>query len=129
TNCAAGGSGSSVPYSQAYGAVQSTVSQAQANSDGLAKFNTDGLANANANGYCTFYSAPLSSSFTKTNCAAGGSGSSVPYSQAYGAVQSTVSQAQADSNGLAKFNTDGLAYANANGYCTFYSAPLSSSFT
>ncbi|MBF4494814.1 hypothetical protein IR010_19905, partial [Flavobacterium sp. MR2016-29] len=128
-NCPPGGNGSNVIYNQSAGAAFSNNSQAEADSNGLAKFNADGLAYANANGYCTFYSAPLSSSFTKTNCASGGSGSSVPYSQAYGAVQSTVSQAQADSDGLAKFNTDGLAYANANGYCTFYSAPLSSSFT
>jgi 20S proteasome alpha/beta subunit len=129
SNCASGGAGSSVPYSQAYGAAYSNSSQAEADSNGFVKFNTDGLANANANGYCTFYSAARSGSFTKNNCAAGGTGSSVPYSQAYGAAYSNSSQAEADSNGLAKFNTDGLANANANGYCTFYSAPLSGSFT
>ena len=128
-NCAAGGVGSSVSFSQVSGAQTSTVSQADADSKGLALFNTNGQANANANGYCTFSSIARSGSFTRNNCAAGGTGSSVGYSLAAGAQTSTVSQADADSKGLALFNTNGQANANANGTCTFYSIAKSGWFT
>ncbi|WP_281925835.1 DUF5977 domain-containing protein, partial [Flavobacterium collinsii] len=118
-NCAAGGTGQSVTYNQARGAVTSTISQADADSKGLTKFNTEGQVYANANGTCIFYSAAISRSIAKNNCAVGGTGSSVPYSQTYGAEHSFSSQAEADSKGLSKFNTEGQAYANANGTCTF----------
>ncbi|MGE8339998.1 MAG: DUF5977 domain-containing protein, partial [Flavobacterium sp.] len=128
-NCAAGGVGSSVAYSQAVGAETSQVSQADADSKGLSRFNTDGQAYANANGYCTYYSAALSGSFTRNNCSAGGSPSSLSYSQPYGVVTSTSSQADANALGTAKFNNDGQAYVNANGTCTYYSVARSGSFT
>ncbi len=116
-------------YSQAFGASNSTISQADADAKGLAKFNADGQSNANANGICTFYSVARSGSFTKNNCASGGTASSVSYSQAAGVSTSTISQADADSKGLTKFNTDGQANANANGICTFYSPAQSGNFT
>jgi YD repeat-containing protein len=128
TNCAPGGSGSSVTYSQAAGASTSTISQADADSKGLTKFNTDGQANANSTGSCTFSSIARSGSFPKINCAPGGSGSSVAYSQAVGASISTISQADADSKGLTKFNTDGQANANTTGSCTFSSISRSGPF-
>ncbi len=129
SNCAAGGVGSSVGYSLPVGAVTSTTSQADADAQALTKFNNEGQANANANGYCTFSSAARSGSFTKSNCAAGGVGSSVGYSLPVGAVTSTNSQADADAQALTKFNNEGQANANANGYCTFSSAARSGSFT
>ncbi|MEN2401077.1 DUF5977 domain-containing protein [Flavobacterium sp. MC2016-06] len=128
-NCASGGTGSSVSYSQAVGASTSTVSQADADSLGLTKFNTDGQTYANANGICTFSSIARSGSFTKNNCASGGTGSSVIYNQAVGASTSTVSQADADSKSLTLFNTNGQANANTNGTCTFSSIARSGSFT
>ncbi|BDU26598.1 hypothetical protein FLGSB24_33420 [Flavobacterium sp. GSB-24] len=128
-NCSAGGTGSSVSYSQGAGILTSTISQADADALGVAKFNADGQSYANANGYCTYYSAAQSGTFNKNDCALGGAGSSVFYSQAAGVVTSTNSQAEADALGLAKFNTDGQVYANANGYCTFYSAVQNGSFT
>ncbi|CAD0002155.1 DUF5977 domain-containing protein [Flavobacterium salmonis] len=118
-NCTSG-TASSVTYTQAQGAVISTISQADADANGLVKFNTDGQANANTNGTCTFSSIAKSGSFTKSNCTAG-AGSSVTYTQAQGAVTSTISQADADANGLTKFNTDGQANANTNGTCIFSS--------
>ncbi|WP_281925892.1 DUF5977 domain-containing protein, partial [Flavobacterium collinsii] len=124
-----GGTGSSVPYSQAYGAEHSFSSQAEADSKGLSKFNTEGQAYANANGYCTFRSIALSGSFTKNNCPVGGVGSSVFFSQVAGAKTSTDSQADADAKGLELFNTNGLNNANANGYCTFTSNAKSGVFT
>nr|WP_315248591.1 DUF5977 domain-containing protein [uncultured Flavobacterium sp.] len=117
-NCAAGAVGSNVTYSQADGAVTSTISQADADALGLNKFNTDGQANVNTNGNCTFSSIARSGSFTRNNCTSGAVGSSVTYSQNSGAVTSTVSQTDADTLGLNKFNTDGQTYANTNGTCT-----------
>ncbi|MGH2666741.1 DUF5977 domain-containing protein [Flavobacterium sp.] len=128
-NCPAGGTGQSFNYSQAAGAYTSTISQADADSKGLALFNANGRANANANGYCTFKSIALSGSFTKNNCAAGGVGSSVPFSQVAGAETSNDSQADADSKGLTLFNTNGHANANSQGECTYSSIALSGSFT
>ncbi|WP_099711010.1 S-layer family protein [Flavobacterium sp. 9] len=128
-NCAAGGVGSSVAFSQAVGAQTSIISQADADSKGLTLFNTNGQANANTNGTCTFSSIARSGSFTKNNCAAGGVGSSVAFSQIVGAQTSIISQADADSKGLTLFNTNGQANANTNGICTFSSIARSGSFT
>ena len=121
-NCAAGGYPSSVYYSQIAGAVSSNNSQAEAESLGLNKFNTDSQAYANANGNCTFSSIARSRLFTKYNCPSGGFGSSVLFNQAAGVVTSTISQEDADSKGLDRFNIDGQVYANndALATCTFY---------
>ena len=128
-DCAAGGVGSGVPYSQAAGVMTSAISQADADSKGLAKFNADGQTNANTYGSCTFSSIAYSGTFTRYDCAAGGVGSGVPYSQAAGASTSMVSQADADLKGLAKFGADGQANANAYGTCTFSSIAKSGAFT
>ncbi|AOC96484.1 hypothetical protein BB050_03395 [Flavobacterium anhuiense] len=128
-NCAAGGIGSSVAYSQAAGTETSNISQADADSKGLDRFNADGQAYANANGYCTFYSPALSGSFTRNNCSAGGSPSSLSYSQPFGAVTSTSSQEEANALGISKFNSDGQSYVNANGTCTYYSIARNGYFT
>jgi len=127
-NCASGGVGSSIAFSQAAGVQTSTVSQADADSKGLALFNTNGQANANSNGICKFMSTARSGSFTRNNCATGGTGSNIGYNQAVGAVVSNISQADADAAGLTKFNTDGQAYANANASCTFYNTAQSDTF-
>ncbi|MDL2141626.1 DUF5977 domain-containing protein [Flavobacterium tructae] len=129
TNCAGAGIGSDVFFSQAEGAETSTISQAHADSKGLGLFNTNGQINANAKGYCTFKSIALSGSFTKDNCDAGGVGSTVPFSQVAGAETSDISQAHADSKGLALFNTNGQINANSKGECTYRSIALSGSFT
>ncbi|MBO9584426.1 MAG: hypothetical protein J7574_09735 [Flavobacterium sp.] len=128
-DCAAGGAGSSVAFSQAAGAQTSILSQADADSKGLALFNSNGQANANAAGFCTFNSIARSGNFTKNDCAAGGAGSSVAFSQAAGAQTSILSQADADSKGLALFNSNGQANANANGTCTYSNATISKTFT
>lgn len=128
-NCAAGGVGSSVIFSQAVGAQTSTISQADADSKGLTLFNTNGQFKANTSGTCTFSSIARSGLFTKNNCAAGGTGSSVAFSQIAGAQTSTISQADADSKGLTLFNTNGQANANSSGTCTFKSVARSGSFS
>ncbi|WP_121326554.1 MULTISPECIES: DUF5977 domain-containing protein [unclassified Flavobacterium] len=128
-NCAAGGVASTVAFSQAVGAQTSLISQADADSKGLTLFNTNGQANANTNGTCTFSSIARSGNFTKNNCASGGVGSSVAFSQVVGAQTSIISQADADAKGLTLFNTNGQANANTNGTCTFNSVVKSGSFT
>lgn len=132
-NCPAGSTGSSVPYSQGFGAVTSTISQIDADTRAMDKFNIDGLANASSSSSatCTFYSIARSGSFVKNNCSAGGIGSSVPFSQLSGIVTSTISQIDADTKGLDKFNTDGLVNANSNtsATCTFYNVAKNVVFT
>lgn len=78
-----------------------------------------------------YKSTARSGSFTRNNCASGEIGSSVVYSLAEGVETSTVSQADADSKGLARFNSDGQVYANTNGICTIPppAAPTGLTFT
>ncbi|CAD0002113.1 DUF5977 domain-containing protein [Flavobacterium chungangense] len=78
-----------------------------------------------------YKSTARSGSFTRNNCASGEVGSSVTYNQAQGVETSTVSQADADSKGLTRFNTDGQAYANTNGTCSIPTpaAPTGLTFT
>lgn len=128
-NCGAGGFGSIVSYSQPAGASSSNVSQAEADAQGLALFNTNGQANANSSGYCTYYSVARNGTFTKNNCGTGGIGSIVNYNQPAGALLSNVSQAEVDAQGLALFNSNGQAYANASGYCTYLSSARNGSFS
>ncbi|MBF4519571.1 hypothetical protein IRZ71_24830, partial [Flavobacterium sp. ANB] len=117
-NCGAGGIPDSTLYSVPAGKYFSNISQADADAQAQTDITTSGQAFANANAKCTFYSNARSGSFTRNNCAAGFVGSSVSFSQAYGVSTSTNSQAEADSLGLAKFNTDGQNNANSIGVCT-----------
>ncbi|WP_037361224.1 DUF5977 domain-containing protein [Asinibacterium sp. OR53] len=133
-NCAAGTAGSTVTYTVAAGTYSSTVSQADANQKAINDVNTNGQTYANTNGTCTsavvttYYNAVQSGSFTRNNCAAGGTGSTVTYTIVAGTYTSTVSQADADQKAISDVNTNGQTYANTNGVCTFYSAVQSGSF-
>jgi len=118
-DCALGGVGSSVVYSQAAGIEKSNVSQEDANSKGYIRWFTDGQAYINANGFCTFSSAALGGYFPKTNCGVGGDSPSIYYGQVAGAITSRKSQADADAQALAKFYADGEANANASQSCTY----------
>ncbi|MBP1221902.1 DUF5977 domain-containing protein [Flavobacterium sp. 1355] len=120
--------GSSVTYSQPAGAQTSTVSQADADAKGLALFNTKGQANANASGTCTYSSPAESGSFRKGGCPSGSVGSTVVYSQAAGAITSTVSQADADNRGHQKFLSAGGQYATLTGTCLYNSIAYSGTF-
>jgi YD repeat-containing protein len=128
-NCAAGGTGSSVPYPVPAAKYSSTISQADADAKAQTDVNNNGQTYANNNGYCTFYSAAKSGVFTKNNCAAGGTGSQVTYPVAAGAYYSTISQADADAKAQTYVNNNGQTYANNNGYCTFYNTARSQTFT
>ena len=128
-NCATGGTAQSLPYNQAAGAVISTVSQSQADAEGLSKFNTDGQAYVNTNAKCIFSSAAKSGVFTRNNCAAGGAPQSATYSVPAGRFTSDVSQAAADALAQNDVNSNGQAYANTNAKCIFTSAAKSGVFT
>ncbi|OXE95151.1 hypothetical protein B0A64_24680, partial [Flavobacterium araucananum] len=118
-NCAVGGSPETITYNVSAGLYSSTTSQAAADSQAQVQINNNGQAYANSNGKCTFYSIARSGSFIKNNCTSGGAGSSLSYSQAAGAVVSTISQTDADASGMIKFNTDGQNNANAYGTCSY----------
>ena len=66
-----------------------------------------------------YWTANRSGTFTRNNCAAGYTASSVTYSKTY---TSYISQTDANNmaSGDSNFNTEGQAYANANGTCTLY---------
>lgn len=125
TNCSIGGAGSYVPYSLPYGAAQSEISQADADSEALKKFQAEGPINANTYGDCTFRSAAISGSFQKNSCTGGAIGSYENYALPEGAVTLKTSQAHVDSEAVKKLNAEGLSNANAKGQCVFYSASAS----
>lgn len=59
-----------------------------------------------------------SGTFTRNNCGAGFTGSSVTYNVAAGVHSSTISQVDADNKAQANVNTNGQNYANVNGGCS-----------
>jgi len=128
-NCATGGTGSTVTYTVAASAYTSTISQADADSKAQNDVNANGQAYANNNGTCTWSSAAKSGTFTKNNCATGGTGSTVTYTVAASAYTSTISQADADSKAQNDVNTNGQTYANNNGTCTWYNVAKGGNFT
>jgi len=79
----------------------------------------------------TYSNNAITEIFTKNNCAAGYIGSNVTYTIPAGQYTSTISQADADQQVQNKLNTDGQAYANANGTCIklYYNAAKSETFT
>ncbi|WP_123923393.1 DUF5977 domain-containing protein [Flavobacterium tructae] len=121
TDCSIGGAGSYVSYSLPYGAAQSEISQADADSEAWKKFQAEGPINANTHGDCTFRSAAISGSFQKNSCTGGAIGSYENYALPEGAVTLKTSQAHVDSEAGKKLNTEGLSNANAKGQCVFYS--------
>ncbi len=80
-----------------------------------------------------YYNVSKSGTFTRNNCSVGYAGSAVTYNVAAGAYTSTISQADADQKAQNDVNTNGQAYANANGTCTipttYFSVEKSGSFT
>lgn len=56
--------------------------------------------------------------FTRNNCPAGYTGSTVTYTVPANTVTSTISQADANAKAQQKVQNEGQAYANANGTCT-----------
>lgn len=76
-----------------------------------------------------YYNAVQSAQFTRNNCGAGYTGSTVTYTVAPGTYSSTVSQAAANQLAINYINANGQAYANANGTCTLNSGCNTSNCT
>ncbi|OUL60436.1 hypothetical protein B8T70_20400 [Flavobacterium sp. AJR] len=119
-NCGAGGTGSAVTYTIAANTYTSISSQADADAQAQTAVNNGGQAYANANGTCSysFGNVAQSGSFTRNNCGAGGTGSTVIYTVPANTYSSTFSQADADTQAQNAVNINGQAYANTNGTCT-----------
>ncbi|WDF66485.1 beta strand repeat-containing protein [Flavobacterium sp. KACC 22763] len=126
-NCGTGGTGSSVTYTVAAGTYSAST---QAAADTLAQndVNANGQTYANTNGTCTFVNVAKSGTYTKNNCGAGGTGSSVTYTVAAG-TYSASTQAAADTLAQNDVNANGQTYANNNGTCTFVNVAKSGTFT
>src|SRR6185369_4506459 len=89
----------------------------------------------------TYYSAAASGNFTRNNCPAGQTGSSVPYSIAAYSYTSIISQADADAQAQAALASGGQTNANNTGTCNapctftrqsginFYTSTISSNGT
>lgn len=65
-----------------------------------------------------FLNAARTQNFYRNNCTAGSLGTQVAYTVAFGTYSSMISQADADNQAQNDINTNGQAYANANGSCT-----------
>lgn len=76
-----------------------------------------------------FTNVAKSQSFTRNNCGSTAVGSAVTYSVPANKYSSYISQVDADSKAQADINANGQNYANANGTCTYYSAPQAGTFT
>jgi 20S proteasome alpha/beta subunit len=72
-----------------------------------------------------------SGSFTRDNCGAGGTGTTVAYTVPANTYSSTSSQTDADTQAQNDVNANGQAYANANATCSYFftNAAKSGSFT
>lgn len=120
-NCGSGFHGTVVAYVVAANTYFSTISQANANALAASDIATNGQAYANANGTCiadiVYYNVEKSGLFTKNDCAAGSSGTSVQYTVPAGTYTSLISQADADAQAVAAVAANGQAYANTNGHC------------
>ncbi|THU30762.1 hypothetical protein FAM09_29625 [Niastella caeni] len=128
-NCGGGASGTTVTYTVAANTYVTDISQADADAQAQNDVNANGQNYANTNGQCYWSSVAKSGTFTKNNCASGGTGSQVTYNVEAGAYTSTISQADADAQAQNEVNANGQTYANNNGYCTWYSVAKWGSFT
>ncbi|MHA4810406.1 DUF5977 domain-containing protein [Flavitalea flava] len=129
SNCTAGGTSSSVTFTIPAGAYSSGINQADADAKAATALAAGGPGYANANGTCTFYNTVQSGNFTRSNCAAGGTPSTVTYTIAAGAYSSTVDQPTANGLASAAVTAGGPAYANTNGTCTFYNTVQGGTYT
>ncbi|HXB07431.1 MAG TPA: DUF5977 domain-containing protein [Puia sp.] len=128
-NCAVGASPSSVTYSVPAGTVTSSISGDDANAQARTLLRQRGPGYADSLGTCTWFSSSQSGTFTRDNCGSGATPSSTSYSLPAGSASSVVSLADANNQALALLNTKGHAHADSVCTCTWYNAPLNSSFT
>lgn len=132
-NCAAGYTGTSVIYTVPNAKYSSIISQADANQKAQDDADANAQDYANTNGSCTppptYYSAYLSVTKTRNNCAVGYTGTTVTYTVPGAKYTSIISQADADQKAQADADANAQNYANANGTCTppvtYYSSSIS----
>ena len=129
TNCPAGGTAGSIVYTVPAGKHTSYVSQADADRLAQDDLTANSLAYANSNASCTFYNVVKRGTFTRNNCAAGGTPGTSVYTVAAGIYNSTISQADADAKAQDDVNRNGQAQANAIATCTYYNVSRSAVFT
>jgi hypothetical protein len=124
-DCSTGGIGSVVTYHHPAATDSSLVSQAAADTLGMARANIAGQANANSNGYCTYYNQQQSGVLNKNNCPPGSTGSVVAYTIAAGLYQSTISLADANAQAMVAAQDE----VNARGNCIWSSQAINAPFT
>gem|GEM_PF-4785029 len=118
-NCGSGYLGSSVLYIVAQGKYTAATAAA-ANQLAQSDITANGQNYANSKGSCTkiYYSVAKSGTFSRNNCGAGYTGSSITYTVPANTYSSIVSQSDADQQAQNDVNSNGQAYANANGTCS-----------
>ncbi|WP_025142751.1 DUF5977 domain-containing protein [Pedobacter jeongneungensis] len=115
-DCASGEIGSSVPFVKNYtGSTQQAADDAAANDPNFASEGQAFANNPSNGGTCSVpaqrYYAQRTQSFIRNNCAAGSTGSAIPFTKNY---QSDISQSDADNKAAndPDFATEGQAFAN-----------------
>ena len=116
-NCGTNGTGGTVTYTVAANTYSSTVSLVDANQQAINAVNAGGQNYANATAGCTWTNQAQSGNFTRNNCPANYTGSTVTYNVAANTYSSTTSLADANQQAINDVNTNGQTYANTNGTC------------
>ena len=118
-NCASGYLGGQATYVVPAGTYTS-YSQADADLQAYNDVVLNGQTYANNNAPCNqvWYNTVQSGNFTRNNCGGGSTGSTVTYTVAANTYMSYISPADAEQKAINDVNTNGQAYANANGTCT-----------
>ncbi|HEX2844926.1 MAG TPA: DUF5977 domain-containing protein [Chitinophagaceae bacterium] len=116
-NCGTNGTGGTVTYTIAANTYSSTVSLADANQQAINAVSAGGQNYANATAGCTWTNQAQSGNFTRNNCPANYTGSTVTYNVAANTYSSTISLTDANQQAINDVNANGQNYANTNGTC------------
>jgi|GEM_PF-2529038 len=127
-DCGDGMVGMSYRYELNPGKYTSLISQADADAKAQNDIATIGQAEANLRAGCWFANVSMSRVIERNNCNTG-AGSGVVYTVPAGKYLSRHSQADANTQAENEINTNGQAYANANGTCLYVNTLISQVFT
>ncbi|MDQ0966810.1 hypothetical protein QFZ20_002213 [Flavobacterium sp. W4I14] len=121
-NCALGLVSSPVTYTVSAGTYISSVSQQEATNLAENDLNLNAQNYANTYGICStvYYNSVKSGNFNRNNCVGGQTGTAVTYTVPSNTYSSLLSQTDADAKAQHDIDTNGQAYANANGTCNSY---------
>lgn len=103
----------------------SPVSQNEADRLALVHSTINGQINANKNGFCVYQNTVQSRLFTKSDCGAGGIGSTFEYIVKAGLYHSKDSQADANNKAIGEINQMGQINTNARVTCTYKNTAIS----